>query len=81
MHHLESISKSILDKLDNSFSFQIVNGDDLNRLNELQGLLLGVLQIIIQKVGSGIGAFADGVMIQVLRIFSSKRSGSVHEVD
>ena len=34
----------------------------------------------MQKVGSNIGAFADGIMIEVIKLFNSKRSSGVHEV-
>lgn len=67
-----------LDRLEKTFSMQIVSIDDKEEQTELQSLLCGVLQVIIQKLGDAIKPFADKMMQLFLQVFSAK-SASVHE--
>lgn len=57
---------------------KIVSQDDKEEQNELQSLLCGVIQVIIQKMGENIKTFADKLMALFLQVFSVK-SASVHE--
>lgn len=41
---------------------QVVNNDDREEQNELQGLLCGTLQVVIQKLGSLVVPFSDKLM-------------------
>ena len=41
---------------------QIVSNDDKEQQNELQGLLCGTLQVIVQKLGPAAVLFADSLM-------------------
>ena len=74
----------IMAKLNNTLDMQIVSSDDRERQSDLQALLCGVLQVIIQKLGSnehtklGIGQYADQMMALFLRVFAC-RSATVHE--
>lgn len=52
--------------------------DDKETQTELQSLLCGVLQVIVQKLGEAIKGWADKMMQLFLQVFSS-RSASVHE--
>jgi len=67
-----------IERLAKTFQMQVVSVDDREEQTELQSLLSGVLQVIIQKLGSGIKPWADGMMQLFLQVFTSK-SASVHE--
>lgn len=74
----------IMQKLNYTLEMQILSSDDKERQNELQALLCGVLQVIIQKLGAfestkyGIIQHADQLMGLFLRVFAC-RSATVHE--
>eukprot|EP00897_Mesotaenium_endlicherianum_P002367 jgi/Mesen1/2158/ME000152S01245 len=74
----------VMQKLSSTLEMQIVSSDDKERQGELQALLCGVLQIIIQKLGGsdatrmGIVQFGDQMMALFLRVFAC-RSATVHE--
>ncbi|KAD2805552.1 hypothetical protein E3N88_38929 [Mikania micrantha] len=61
-----------------------LSSDERQKQNELQGLLCGCLQVIIQKLGSseqtkyGFMQYADQIMNLFLRVFAF-RSATVHE--
>jgi len=57
----------------------IVNRDDKEEQNEIQGLLCGVLHVITQKLGSRTKRYADGMMGLFLKLFSTKSNSGVHE--
>jgi len=67
-----------IERLAKTFQMQVVSSDDREEITELQSLLCGVLQVIIQKCGEGIKQWADQMMQLFLQVFSSK-SASVHE--
>lgn len=67
-----------IERLEKTFAMQIVSQDDKEEQNELQSLLCGVIQVIIQKMGENIKTFADKLMALFLQVFSVK-SASVHE--
>ncbi|GAU11834.1 hypothetical protein TSUD_75850 [Trifolium subterraneum] len=72
----------IMTELHQTLENQNVSSDD--RQNELQGLLCGCLQVIIQKLGSSeqtkqhLMQYADQIMGLFLRVFAS-RSATAHE--
>ncbi|CAI8619622.1 unnamed protein product [Vicia faba] len=72
----------IMMELHQTLENQKVSSDD--RQNELQGLLCGCLQVIIQKLGSAdptkhhLMQYADQIMGLFLRVFAS-RSATAHE--
>lgn len=74
----------VMEKLGRTMEMQIVSTDDREKQSELQALLCGVLQVIIQKLGSneptkfGILQYADQMMALFLRVFAC-RSATVHE--
>eukprot|EP00898_Chlorokybus_atmophyticus_P004073 jgi/Chlat1/4667/Chrsp3S05614 len=74
----------IMQKLDETLQMQTLSADDRERQSELQGLLCGVLQVVIQKLGArdstkpAILQYADKMMELFLRVFAC-RSATVHE--
>ncbi|KAL5551558.1 hypothetical protein UlMin_001734 [Ulmus minor] len=74
----------IMDKLHQTFVMQSPSSDEREKQNELQGLLCGCLQVMIQKLGSAEPTkysflqFADQMMNLFLRVFASK-SATAHE--
>lgn len=74
----------IMQKLNHTLEMQILSSDDREKQSELQALLCGVLQVIIQKLGAsdgtkyGIVQYADQMMSLFLRVFAC-RSATVHE--
>ncbi|KAG8465477.1 hypothetical protein KFE25_002784 [Diacronema lutheri] len=78
MANLREIVPYLCDKLERTFSMQIVSADDREEQNELQGLLCGTLQVVVQKLGSEVVAFADRLMQLFLEVFNSKNA-TVHE--
>eukprot|EP00245_Coleochaete_scutata_P006394 TRINITY_DN20827_c0_g1_i1.p1 TRINITY_DN20827_c0_g1~~TRINITY_DN20827_c0_g1_i1.p1 ORF type:complete len:875 (-),score=236.69 TRINITY_DN20827_c0_g1_i1:663-3287(-) len=74
----------IMQKLDNTLQMTVLSSDEREKQSELQALLCGVLQVIIQKLGSneatkfGVAQYADQMMSLFLRVFAC-RSATVHE--
>lgn len=74
----------IMNKLGQTLELQIISSDDRENQGDLQALLCGVLQVIIQKLSSTdetkpiILQVADQMMILFLKVFSC-RSSTVHE--
>lgn len=56
-----------------------LNQDDVNRQNQLQGLLCGALQVLAQRMGDRIKPFCDSIMMQVIGLFRSKKDSGVYE--
>jgi importin subunit beta-1 len=67
-----------IERLAKTFQMQVVSMDDREEQTELQSLLCGVLQVIIQKLGDGVKNWGDKMMQLFLQVFGSK-SASVHE--
>lgn len=57
---------------------QLVSNDDREEQSELQGLLCGTLQVVVQKLGRHIEPLADRLMQLFLEVFNSN-SSTVHE--
>ncbi|GFP93669.1 importin subunit beta-1 [Phtheirospermum japonicum] len=74
----------ITTELHNTLEAQKLSSDEREKQNELQGLLCGCLQVIIQKLGASettkytFMQYADQIMNLFLRVFAC-RSASVHE--
>lgn len=74
----------IMQKLSQTLDMPILSSEDREKQNELQALLCGVLQVIIQKLGAseatkvGIVQYADQMMGLFLRVFGC-RNATVHE--
>ncbi|PQQ04273.1 importin subunit beta-1 [Prunus yedoensis var. nudiflora] len=74
----------IMIELHKTLEGQKVASDEIERQSELQGLLCGCLQVIIQKLGSSeptkyvFMQYADQIMGLFLRVFAC-RSATVHE--
>jgi importin subunit beta-1 len=75
---IEQLLPVILQRLEQSFSLQIVSNDDREAQNELQGLLCGSLQVVTQKLQSRATPQADHMMQLFLQVFRAKNS-TVHE--
>jgi len=65
-------------RLEQTFSFQIMTQEDKENQIEQQALLCSVLQIIIRKLEGDIKPFADKMMSLFLGVFATK-SSTVHE--
>jgi importin subunit beta-1 len=68
-----------IDKLEKTFQLQIVSNDDKETQSELQSLLCGLLQIIIQKLGDQVANWSDKMMQLFLQLFQIKTTGPVQE--
>ncbi|KAK9168065.1 hypothetical protein Syun_000205 [Stephania yunnanensis] len=74
----------IMNKLNQTLELQILSSDDRVKQGDLQALLCGVLQVIIQKLSASddtrsiILMAADQMMILFLKVFAC-RSSTVHE--
>ncbi|GBG75999.1 hypothetical protein CBR_g21240 [Chara braunii] len=74
----------IMDKLLKTLEMQIVSTDEREKQTELQALLCGSLQVIIQKLSGtesnkySVQQYADQMMALFLRVFAC-RSATVHE--
>ncbi|KAK6943181.1 Importin-beta, N-terminal domain [Dillenia turbinata] len=74
----------IMEKLGQTIDIPILSSDDREKQGDLQALLCGVLQVIIQKLSSTdetkaiILQAADQIMILFLKVFAC-RSSTVHE--
>eukprot|EP00899_Mesostigma_viride_P011808 jgi/Mesvir1/20628/Mv14854-RA.1 len=79
---LAHIVPLVMDKLNRTLEMQILSNNDREKQSELQGLLCGVLQVIIQKSSdknsAALEPFADVMMQLFLRVFAC-RSATVHE--
>lgn len=76
---LGQILKVMVERLEKTFAMEIVNQDDQNNQNELQGLLCGVIQVLVTRLGKQFKPFADAIMTQLLHLFRSKKDGAVFE--
>ncbi|KAJ4804483.1 Importin subunit beta-1 [Rhynchospora pubera] len=74
----------IMLELHQTVEAQKLTSDERDKQNDLQGLLCGCLQVIIQKMGSIEGSkyafmqYADQIMDLLLKVFAS-RNATVHE--
>ncbi|KAK9054920.1 hypothetical protein SSX86_025999 [Deinandra increscens subsp. villosa] len=74
----------IMNKLAQTIELQILSSDDREKQGDLQALLCGVMQVIIQKLSSTdesksvIFQAADQIMVLFLKVFAC-RSSTVHE--
>ncbi|CAI9298692.1 unnamed protein product [Lactuca saligna] len=74
----------VMSKLGQTIDLQILSSDDREKQGDLQALLCGVLQVIIQKLSSIdetkqiIFQAADQIMVLFLKVFAC-RSSTVHE--
>eukprot|EP01126_Amoeba_proteus_P036009 TRINITY_DN3649_c0_g2_i6.p1 TRINITY_DN3649_c0_g2~~TRINITY_DN3649_c0_g2_i6.p1 ORF type:complete len:720 (-),score=104.18 TRINITY_DN3649_c0_g2_i6:126-2285(-) len=76
---LVQITSAMIERLEKTFSIECLSQDDLNRQNQLQGLLCGTLQILAQRMDTNIVPFCDPIMIQVIKLFRSKNDSGVYE--
>ncbi|CAL5005816.1 unnamed protein product [Urochloa decumbens] len=75
--------QEIMRRLNLTFDFNILSSGDKEKQSDLQALLCGVLQVIIQKLSSTdaksiIAQTADQLMVLFLRVFAC-HSSTVHE--
>uniref|UniRef100_A0A5B7B4P7 Putative importin subunit beta-1 n=1 Tax=Davidia involucrata TaxID=16924 RepID=A0A5B7B4P7_DAVIN len=83
-HIIIQLLPVIMNKLGQTIELQIVSSDDREKQGDLQALLCGVLQVIIQKLSSidetkpVILQAADQIMLLFLKVFAC-RSSTVHE--
>ncbi|XP_057947750.1 importin subunit beta-1 [Malania oleifera] len=83
-HIIAQLLPVITNKLGQTLELQIASPDDREKQGDLQALLCGVLQVIIQKLSSSddtkpiILQAADQIMILFLKVFAC-RSSTVHE--
>ncbi|CAL5354772.1 unnamed protein product [Camellia sinensis] len=83
-HIITQLLPVIMNKLGQTVELQIVSSDDREKQGDLQALLCGVLQVIIQKLSSTdetkavILQASDQIMVLFLKVFAC-RSSMVHE--
>ncbi|XP_073021503.1 importin subunit beta-1-like [Primulina eburnea] len=83
-HLVLELVQVIMTELHKTLEAQKLSSDEREKQNELQGLLCGCLQVIIQKLGASeptkyaFMQYADQIMNLFLRVFAS-RSATVHE--
>ncbi|KAL6987881.1 Importin subunit beta-1 [Sarracenia purpurea var. burkii] len=83
-HIITQLLPVIMNKLGQTVELQIASSDDREKQGDLQALLCGVLQVIIQKLSSTdetkavILQAADQIMVLFLKVFAC-RSSTVHE--
>ncbi|KAF6164899.1 hypothetical protein GIB67_017102 [Kingdonia uniflora] len=83
-HIIGQLLPVIMNKLGQTMDLQILSSDDREKQGDLQALLCGVLQIIIQKLSASdetkpiILQSADQMMMLFLKVFAC-RSSTVHE--
>lgn len=74
----------VMNRLNNTVDLQILSSDDREKQSDLQALLCGVLQVILQKLSGYeetkpiILQAADRIMVLFLQVFACRRS-TVHE--
>lgn len=68
----------LCDRLEKTFSIQILTVEDRDRQYELQSHLCSSLQISTQKLGASISPVADRMMLLFLQLFNEKNA-NVHE--
>ncbi|EAY89607.1 hypothetical protein OsI_11135 [Oryza sativa Indica Group] len=83
LNMIVQLLQEILKRLNQTFEIQITSSDDKEKQSDLQALLCGVAQVILQKFSScheksAILHFADQMMVLFLRVFSCN-SSNVHE--
>jgi len=76
---LGQILKLMVERLEKTFTMQIVNQDDSNDQIELQGLLCGVIQVLVTRLDKKFKPLADAIMTQLIRLFRSRKDGSFSE--
>eukprot|EP01126_Amoeba_proteus_P057084 TRINITY_DN7242_c0_g1_i6.p1 TRINITY_DN7242_c0_g1~~TRINITY_DN7242_c0_g1_i6.p1 ORF type:complete len:805 (-),score=179.08 TRINITY_DN7242_c0_g1_i6:164-2578(-) len=76
---LVQITSSILERLLKTFSMECLSQDDINRQNQLQGLLCGTLQVLSQRLETKMLPFCDDIMMLVIKLFRSKNDSGVYE--
>ncbi|MCL4419908.1 hypothetical protein M1146_07515 [Patescibacteria group bacterium] len=69
----------MVERLEKTFTLQIVNQDDQNNQVELQGLLCGVIQVLVTRLNKKFKPLADSIMTQLIRLFRSKKDGAFSE--
>lgn len=68
-----------MQRLEATFTMQIISANDKEAQGELQGMLCGCLQVLIQRIsGANILEVADKLMMLFLQVFSNT-SATVHE--
>lgn len=83
-HIIAQLLPVVINKLGQTLELQIISSDDREKQGDVQALLCGVLQVIIQKFSSSddtksiILQAADQIMILFLKVFAC-RSSTVHE--
>jgi len=68
----------LLQRLQHTFSMEIMSGEDKEEQSELQGLICGVLTAITHKLSKAILSFVPGMMTLLLQVFH-QQAASVHE--
>jgi importin subunit beta-1 len=76
---LAQILKLMVERLEKTFTMQIVNQDDQNDQIELQGLLCGVIQVLVTRLDKKFKPLADAIMTQLIRLFRSRKDGAFSE--
>mmetsp|Transcript_29586 Transcript_29586/g.41621 ORF Transcript_29586/g.41621 Transcript_29586/m.41621 type:complete len:852 (-) Transcript_29586:703-3258(-) len=76
---IRAVVPIFVDKLEKTYSMQILSTDDKETQSELQSLLCGLLQIIIQKQGDQVALWSDKMMQLFLELFKIKTTGPVQE--
>jgi len=73
---LGQILKVMVERLEKTFSMDILGQDDLNAQNDLQELLCGVIQVLVSRLGKQLKPYADTIMAQLINLFRSKKDAT-----
>eukprot|EP01125_Pyxidicula_operculata_P001899 TRINITY_DN1180_c0_g1_i2.p1 TRINITY_DN1180_c0_g1~~TRINITY_DN1180_c0_g1_i2.p1 ORF type:complete len:856 (+),score=219.61 TRINITY_DN1180_c0_g1_i2:38-2605(+) len=79
LNSLEQLVNSIGERLLKSTQFQCLTQDDVNKQNEIQSLLCGVLQILARKLEKKILPVAPQLMALLLNLLKAKRDSALTE--
>ncbi|CAM9669741.1 unnamed protein product, partial [Discosporangium mesarthrocarpum] len=76
---VQSTLDVVLSLLERTFSMQVLTADDRDRVQGLQSLLCGNIQVICLKMESDVAPFADRIMTMVLEVFKNKQAVAQEE--
>jgi len=76
---LGQILKLMVERLEKTFTLQIGSHSEQNNQIELQGLLCGVIQVLVTRLDKKFKPLADAIMTQLIRLFRSRKDGAFSE--
>jgi len=73
---LGQILKVMVERLEKTFTMEVLSQDDQNNQNDLQELLCGVIQVLVARLGKQLKPYADTIMTQLIHLFRSKKDAT-----